>query len=129
MGCGSLQLGLNCVSFLFVLPQVEKDILEQSLDEARESKQELVDRIHSLRERAVAAERQQKQVKPWCLSLESGPSILGGLICGTDRETDRFTQSSIQSNFSTLTHSSELIVGQAMEKPLKYVKGLGTTRA
>ncbi|XP_035314456.1 caspase recruitment domain-containing protein 14 isoform X1 [Cricetulus griseus] len=40
---------------------VEKDILEQSLDEARESKQELVDRIHSLRERAVAAERQQKQ--------------------------------------------------------------------
>ncbi|XP_038943454.2 caspase recruitment domain-containing protein 14 isoform X7 [Rattus norvegicus] len=41
--------------------QVEKDILEQSLDEARESKQELVDRIHSLRERAVAAERQQKQ--------------------------------------------------------------------
>lgn len=45
-----------------VLHQVEKDILEQSLDEARESKQELVDRIHSLRERAVAAERQQKQV-------------------------------------------------------------------
>ncbi|KAL1779553.1 caspase recruitment domain-containing protein 14 isoform X1 [Sigmodon hispidus] len=40
---------------------VEKDILEQSLDEARESKQELVNRIHSLRERAVAAERQQKQ--------------------------------------------------------------------
>ncbi|XP_036050533.1 caspase recruitment domain-containing protein 14 [Onychomys torridus] len=40
---------------------VEKDILEQSLDEARESKQELVDRIHSLRERAAAAERQQKQ--------------------------------------------------------------------
>nr|XP_021495313.1 caspase recruitment domain-containing protein 14 isoform X2 [Meriones unguiculatus] len=40
---------------------VEKDILEQSLDEARESKQDLVDRIHSLRERAVAAERQQKQ--------------------------------------------------------------------
>ncbi|CAH6776514.1 caspase recruitment domain-containing protein 14 [Phodopus roborovskii] len=40
---------------------VEKDILEQSLDEAREGKQELVDRIHSLRERAVAAERRQKQ--------------------------------------------------------------------
>ncbi|XP_040606082.1 caspase recruitment domain-containing protein 14 isoform X2 [Mesocricetus auratus] len=40
---------------------VEKDILEQSLDEARESKQELVNRIHSLRERAAAAERQQKQ--------------------------------------------------------------------
>ncbi|XP_008576799.1 PREDICTED: caspase recruitment domain-containing protein 14 [Galeopterus variegatus] len=39
----------------------EKDILEQSLDEARESKQELVDRIHSLRERAAAAERQRKQ--------------------------------------------------------------------
>ncbi|XP_006886392.1 PREDICTED: caspase recruitment domain-containing protein 14 [Elephantulus edwardii] len=40
---------------------VEKDILEQSLDEARESKQELVDRIHSLRARAAAAERQRKQ--------------------------------------------------------------------
>nr|KAF6286701.1 caspase recruitment domain family member 14 [Pipistrellus kuhlii] len=39
----------------------EKDILEQSLDEALESKQEMVDRIHSLRERAVAAERQRKQ--------------------------------------------------------------------
>ncbi|XP_077022279.1 caspase recruitment domain-containing protein 14 [Tamandua tetradactyla] len=39
----------------------EKDILEQTLDEARESKQELVDRLHSLRERAVAAERQRKQ--------------------------------------------------------------------
>ncbi|XP_059003307.1 caspase recruitment domain-containing protein 14 isoform X2 [Mustela lutreola] len=39
----------------------EKDILEQNLDEALESKQELVDRIHSLRERAVAAERQRKQ--------------------------------------------------------------------
>ncbi|XP_042112722.1 caspase recruitment domain-containing protein 14 isoform X1 [Ovis aries] len=39
----------------------EKDILEQNLDEALESRQELVDRIHSLRERAVAAERQQKQ--------------------------------------------------------------------
>lgn len=41
---------------------MEKDILEQNLDEALESKQELVDRIHSLRERAVAAERQRKQV-------------------------------------------------------------------
>ncbi|XP_047613375.1 caspase recruitment domain-containing protein 14 isoform X2 [Phacochoerus africanus] len=40
---------------------VEKDILEQNLDEALESRQELVDRIHSLRERAVAAERQRKQ--------------------------------------------------------------------
>ncbi|XP_070417471.1 caspase recruitment domain-containing protein 14 isoform X2 [Equus przewalskii] len=39
----------------------EKDILEQNLDEALESKQELVDRIHSLRERAAAAERQRKQ--------------------------------------------------------------------
>ncbi|XP_035890126.1 caspase recruitment domain-containing protein 14 isoform X2 [Phyllostomus discolor] len=39
----------------------EKDILEQSLDEALESKQELVDRIHSLRQRAAAAERQRKQ--------------------------------------------------------------------
>lgn len=44
------------------LCQAEKDILEQNLDEALESRQELVDRIHSLRERAVAAERQQKQV-------------------------------------------------------------------
>ncbi|XP_029068201.1 caspase recruitment domain-containing protein 14 [Monodon monoceros] len=39
----------------------EKDILEQNLDEALESRQELVNRIHSLRERAMAAERQQKQ--------------------------------------------------------------------
>ncbi|XP_073901044.1 caspase recruitment domain-containing protein 14 isoform X2 [Castor canadensis] len=39
----------------------EKDILEQNLDEALESKQELVNRIHSLRERAVNAEKQQKQ--------------------------------------------------------------------
>ncbi|XP_039082254.1 caspase recruitment domain-containing protein 14 isoform X2 [Hyaena hyaena] len=39
----------------------EKDILEQNLDEALESKQELVGRIHSLRERAMAAERQRKQ--------------------------------------------------------------------
>lgn len=44
------------------LPQAEKDILEQSLDEALDSKQELVDRIHSLRARAAAAERQRKQV-------------------------------------------------------------------
>uniref|UniRef100_G1NV73 CARD domain-containing protein n=1 Tax=Myotis lucifugus TaxID=59463 RepID=G1NV73_MYOLU len=43
------------------LQHAEKDILEQSLDEALESKQEMVDRIHSLRERAVAAERQRKQ--------------------------------------------------------------------
>uniref|UniRef100_G3VMV4 Caspase recruitment domain-containing protein 14 n=1 Tax=Sarcophilus harrisii TaxID=9305 RepID=G3VMV4_SARHA len=41
--------------------QAEKDILEQNLDEALESKQELVDRIHSLRERAVTAEKQRKQ--------------------------------------------------------------------
>lgn len=52
--CGSGRLTL-CA-------QAEKDILEQSLDEALESKQEMVDRIHSLRERAVAAERQRKQV-------------------------------------------------------------------
>lgn len=44
------------------LPQAEKDILEQNLDEALESKQELVERIHSLRARAVAAERQREQV-------------------------------------------------------------------
>ncbi|XP_027705972.1 caspase recruitment domain-containing protein 14 isoform X2 [Vombatus ursinus] len=41
--------------------QAEKDILEQNLDEALDSKQELVDRIHSLRERAVTAEKQRKQ--------------------------------------------------------------------
>ncbi|XP_049624636.1 caspase recruitment domain-containing protein 14 [Suncus etruscus] len=39
----------------------ERDILEQSLDEALESKQELVERLHSLRVRAVAAETQSKQ--------------------------------------------------------------------
>lgn len=44
------------------MPQAEKDILEQSLDEALGSKQELVERIHSLRARAVAAERQRTQV-------------------------------------------------------------------
>ncbi|XP_068932197.1 caspase recruitment domain-containing protein 14 isoform X2 [Petaurus breviceps papuanus] len=41
--------------------QAEKDILEQNLDEALDSRQELVDRIHSLRERAVTAEKQRKQ--------------------------------------------------------------------
>uniref|UniRef100_A0A7M4FJB2 Caspase recruitment domain family member 14 n=1 Tax=Crocodylus porosus TaxID=8502 RepID=A0A7M4FJB2_CROPO len=40
---------------------VQKDILEQNLDEALEGKQELLDRIHSLRERAVIAESQRKQ--------------------------------------------------------------------
>uniref|UniRef100_A0A8C3SUQ9 Caspase recruitment domain family member 14 n=1 Tax=Chelydra serpentina TaxID=8475 RepID=A0A8C3SUQ9_CHESE len=40
---------------------VQKDILEQNLDEALEGKQELLDRIHSLRERAVMAENQRKQ--------------------------------------------------------------------
>lgn len=44
---------------------MEKDILEQDLDEALESKQELVARIHSLREQAAAAERQRKQVMLW----------------------------------------------------------------
>lgn len=44
------------------LPQAEKDILEQNLDEALEGTQTLVERIHSLRQRAVAAERQRKQV-------------------------------------------------------------------
>uniref|UniRef100_A0A8C9CX59 Caspase recruitment domain family member 14 n=1 Tax=Phocoena sinus TaxID=42100 RepID=A0A8C9CX59_PHOSS len=39
----------------------EKDILEQNLDEALESRQELMNRIHSLRERAMAAGRQRKQ--------------------------------------------------------------------
>ncbi|KYO37333.1 caspase recruitment domain-containing protein 14 isoform A [Alligator mississippiensis] len=40
---------------------VQKDILEQNLDEALEGKQELLDRIHSLRERAAIAESQRKQ--------------------------------------------------------------------
>lgn len=44
----------------------EKDILEQNLDEALESKQELVDRIHSLRGRDMAAEMQRKQVSSPC---------------------------------------------------------------
>lgn len=45
-----------------LLAQVQKDILEQNLDEALEGKQELLDRIHSLRERAAIAESQRKQV-------------------------------------------------------------------
>uniref|UniRef100_A0A452HDB6 CARD domain-containing protein n=1 Tax=Gopherus agassizii TaxID=38772 RepID=A0A452HDB6_9SAUR len=40
---------------------VQKDILEQNLDEALEGKQELLDRIHSLREQAVIAENQRKK--------------------------------------------------------------------
>ncbi|XP_039356779.1 caspase recruitment domain-containing protein 14 isoform X4 [Mauremys reevesii] len=40
---------------------VQKDILEQNLDEALEGKQELLDRIHSLRDQAVIAENQRKQ--------------------------------------------------------------------
>ncbi|CAM4554098.1 unnamed protein product [Lepidochelys kempii] len=40
---------------------VQKDILEQNLDEALKGKQELLNRIHSLRERAVIAENQHKQ--------------------------------------------------------------------
>ncbi|CAM4554740.1 unnamed protein product [Lepidochelys kempii] len=42
---------------------VQKDILEQNLDEALKGKQELLNRIHSLRERAVIAENQHKQVR------------------------------------------------------------------
>ncbi|KAM6468549.1 caspase recruitment domain-containing protein 14 isoform 2-T2 [Liasis olivaceus] len=40
---------------------VQKDILEQNLDDALEGKQELLNRIHSLREQAVLAENQRKQ--------------------------------------------------------------------
>lgn len=40
---------------------IQKDILEQNLDEALEGKQELLNRIHSLREQAVFAETQRKQ--------------------------------------------------------------------
>uniref|UniRef100_A0A8C6ZGH3 Caspase recruitment domain family member 14 n=1 Tax=Nothoprocta perdicaria TaxID=30464 RepID=A0A8C6ZGH3_NOTPE len=52
------------------------DILEQHLDEALEDKQQLLERIHSLRERAAAAEQQHKQV-----GLEgpaAGAAPLGG---------------------------------------------------
>ncbi|XP_059235088.1 caspase recruitment domain-containing protein 14 isoform X3 [Mustela nigripes] len=69
-GDGDLEPGDKALSLLkeeneklrsLTFSLAEKDILEQNLDEALESKQELVDRIHSLRERAVAAERQRKQ--------------------------------------------------------------------
>ncbi|XP_061471780.1 caspase recruitment domain-containing protein 14 isoform X2 [Rhineura floridana] len=40
---------------------VQKDILEQNLDDALEGKQELLNRIHSLREQAAFAENQRKQ--------------------------------------------------------------------
>lgn len=64
------------------MPQAEKDILEQSLDEALESKQELVKRLHSLRERAVAAERQRTQVtfpvgaSGWCRLVRKADSFI-----------------------------------------------------
>ena len=64
--------------------QAEKDILEQSLDEALESKQELVDRIHSLRQRAVAAERQRKQVTLSGFARPGQGCVLGktaSLVC------------------------------------------------
>ena len=89
MGCGSLQLGPNWCVIRILLPQVEKDILEQSLDEARESKQDLVARIHSLRERAVAAERQQKQVRLWCPLFPGVTNIHLEQACLWDRQTDR----------------------------------------
>uniref|UniRef100_A0A670JWD8 CARD domain-containing protein n=1 Tax=Podarcis muralis TaxID=64176 RepID=A0A670JWD8_PODMU len=41
--------------------QVQKDILEQNLDDALDGKQELLNRIHSLREQAALAENQRKQ--------------------------------------------------------------------
>uniref|UniRef100_A0A8C6VCR8 Caspase recruitment domain family member 14 n=1 Tax=Naja naja TaxID=35670 RepID=A0A8C6VCR8_NAJNA len=41
--------------------QVQKDILEQNLDDALEGKQELLNRLHSLREQAALAENQRKQ--------------------------------------------------------------------
>ncbi|CAM5155692.1 unnamed protein product [Eretmochelys imbricata] len=67
------------------LPPVQKDILEQNLDEALEGKQELLNRIHSLRERAAIAENQHKQVKaarPEGLSylLVTGAGGGGGII-------------------------------------------------
>lgn len=43
--------------------QVQKDILEQNLDDALEGKQELLNRLHSLREQAALAENQRKQVR------------------------------------------------------------------
>lgn len=70
------------------LHQAEKDILEQNLDEALESKQELVNRIHSLRERAVNAEKQQKQVTASVATFLRCPDVLTqgqGCVCGTGR--------------------------------------------
>ncbi|XP_026523051.1 caspase recruitment domain-containing protein 14 isoform X1 [Notechis scutatus] len=40
---------------------VQKDILEQNLDDALEGKQELLNRLHSLREQAALAENHRKQ--------------------------------------------------------------------
>ena len=117
------------MSFTFVLPQVEKDILEQSLDEARESKQDLVARIHSLRERAVAAERQQKQVKPWCPPFPGVTTTHLGQARLWDRQTESLNHQHSLTNFTMLTHSPDLTVRQATEKPQERVKGLGTTGA
>ncbi|NXK48257.1 CAR14 protein, partial [Chauna torquata] len=63
---------------------VERDILEQHLDEALEGKQELLERIHSLQDRAALAERQHVQVgvlgvpwghghRAWVLSPPTSP--------------------------------------------------------
>lgn len=59
--------------------QGEKGILEQDLGKALESRRELVGRPHSLRERAVAAERQRKQV-----------SVLTGAGAGAAQWGDSF---------------------------------------
>lgn len=73
--------------------QAEKDILEQNLDEALESKQELVDRIHSLRERAAAAERQRKQVSLQAVSAGRAALGLGG-------KTASSTHTKLKANFA-----------------------------
>ncbi|KAL0595546.1 Caspase recruitment domain-containing protein 14 [Plecturocebus cupreus] len=81
----------------------EKDILEQSLDEARGSRQELVERIHSLRERAVAAERQREQYweekeqtllqfqksKMTCQLYKEKVNALQTQVCGLQKERDQ----------------------------------------
>ncbi|XP_055971342.1 caspase recruitment domain-containing protein 14 [Sorex fumeus] len=76
---------------------VEKDILEQSLDEALESKQELVDRIHSLRARAVAAETHRKQC--W---EEKEQTLLQFQKAQADCEIYRAQASTLQSQVAEL---------------------------
>ncbi|KAB0395081.1 hypothetical protein E2I00_003442 [Balaenoptera physalus] len=68
----------------------EKDILEQNLDEALESRQELVNRIHSLREQAMAAERQRKQkTKVDCEIYKEKMNVLQSQVVELQKERDQ----------------------------------------